>query len=234
MLEVKNLKTGYDGVPIVHDASLLVREGTIVALLGANGSGKTTLLRAVTGYIRVMAGSILYEGESIAGQRSYQLVGKGICMVPEGRHLFGRLSVKDNLRLGAYLIKDKKDIEARLSAVYELLPIVKERSKQMANTLSGGEQQMVAIARGLMGKPRLLILDEPSLGLMPKLITEIFAFIRDIRDNGTTIIIVEQNANTTLAMCDYAYVMQNGETKIEGTGAELLADERVKKAYLGG
>lgn len=234
MLEVKHLKTGYDGVPIVHDASLAVSEGTIVALLGSNGSGKTTMLRAITGSIPTMAGSITYEGRSIVGEKSHNLVKQGICMVPEGRHLFGKLSVRDNLLMGAYLTKDKSVINKRLEEVYELLPVVKERSKQMANTLSGGEQQMVAIARGLMSNPKLLILDEPSLGLMPKLITEIFSFISQIRDNGTTIIMVEQNANATLEMCDYAYVMQNGETKIEGTGQELLSNEEVKKAYLGG
>lgn len=234
MLEVKHLKTGYDGVPIVHDASLRVKEGTIVALLGANGSGKTTMLRAITGDIPIMAGSVEFEGRSIAGEKSHTLVKQGICMVPEGRHLFGQLSVKDNLLMGAYLTRDRSAIQKRMEDIYLLLPKVKERSKQMANTLSGGEQQMVAIARGLMGNPKLLILDEPSLGLMPILIKEIFEFIKTIRDNGTTVIMVEQNATATLEMCDYAYVMQNGETVIEGTGAELLSNEEVKKAYLGG
>lgn len=234
MLEVKHLKAGYDGVPIVHDACLSVKEGTIVALLGGNGSGKTTMLRAITGSIPTMSGSVHYCGRSIVGEKPHNLVKHGICMVPEGRHLFGKLSVKDNLLLGAYLTKDKNIINKRLEEVYELLPVVKDRSKQMANTLSGGEQQMVAIARGLMGNPRLLILDEPSLGLMPILIGEIFEFIKDIRDTGTTIIMVEQNANATLEMCDYAYVMQNGETVIEGSGEELLSNEEVKKAYLGG
>ena len=234
MLEIKNLKTGYDGVPIVHNASITVKESTIVALLGANGSGKTTLLRAVTGSIPVMEGSITYYGQSILGEKPHDLVKLGICMVPEGRHLFGKLSVKDNLLMGAYLTRDKAEIQKRLATVYELLPRVKERAKQRADTLSGGEQQMVAIARGLMGNPKLLILDEPSLGIMPKLVVEIFQFIKSISKTGTTIIMVEQNATATLEMCDYAYVMQNGETVIEGIGQDLLANEEVKKAYLGG
>ncbi|MGI6004114.1 MAG: ABC transporter ATP-binding protein [Christensenellales bacterium] len=234
MLKVKHLKTGYGGVPIVHDASLTVKEGTIVAVLGGNGSGKTTMLRAITGSIPTMAGSIEFNGRSIVGEKPHNLVKQGICMVPEGRHLFGKMSVKDNLLMGGYLTRDKNVINRRLEEIYALLPVVKERSRQMASTLSGGEQQMVAIARGLMGNPRLLILDEPSLGLMPILICEIFNFIKAIRDNGTTVIMVEQNAVATLEMCDYAYVMQNGEMVIEGTGDELLANEEVKKAYLGG
>jgi branched-chain amino acid transport system ATP-binding protein len=234
MLEVKNLKTGYDGVPIVHNASISVKESTIMALLGANGSGKTTLLRAITGLIPVMAGSVTYNGKNIVGVKPHELVKMGISMVPEGRHLFGKLSVKDNLLMGAYLTKDKAEIKRRLEVVYTLLPKVKEREKQQADTLSGGEQQMVAIARGLMPEPKLLILDEPSLGLMPILVEEIFEFITDIRKSGTTIIVVEQNASTTLEICDYAYVMQNGETVIEGCGKDLLVNEDVKKAYLGG
>jgi len=234
MLEVKNLKTGYDGVPIVHNASISVKESTIMALLGANGSGKTTLLRAITGLIPVMAGSVTYNGKNIVGVKPHELVKMGISMVPEGRHLFGKLSVKDNLLMGAYLTKDKAEIKRRLEVVYTLLPKVKEREKQQADTLSGGEQQMVAIARGLMPEPKLLILDEPSLGLMPILVEEIFEFITDIRKSGTTIIVVEQNASTTLEICDYAYVMQNGETIIEGFGKDLFVNEEVKKAYLGG
>jgi branched-chain amino acid transport system ATP-binding protein len=234
MLEVKNLKTGYDGVPIVHNASISVSEGTIVALLGANGAGKTTFLRAITGLIPITAGTVTYQGKSIVGVKPHELVKMGISMVPEGRHLFGKLSVKDNLLMGAYLTKDKGEIKRRLEMVYGLLPKVKERAKQQADTLSGGEQQMVAIARGLMPNPKLLILDEPSLGLMPILVGEIFDFITEIRRGGTTIIIVEQNASATLEICDYAYVMQNGETLIEGLGKDLLENEEVKKAYLGG
>ncbi|MBG0786548.1 MAG: ABC transporter ATP-binding protein [Anaerolineaceae bacterium] len=233
MLEIKHVKAGYNGAPIVHDATLTVKQGSIVALLGANGSGKTTLLRAVTGSIPTMGGEIFYKGKSIIGKKPHELVKMGLAMVPEGKHLFGKLSVKDNLRMGAYLTKDKKEIERRLERVHALLPKVKEREKQQADTLSGGEQQMVAIARGLMSDPELLILDEPSLGLMPILVEEIFQFITEICCNGTTIILVEQNVNTSLEICDYAYVMQNGETTIEGSGQELLQNNEIKKAYLG-
>jgi len=234
MLEVKNLKTGYSGVPVVHDVSFRVDNGQIVAILGSNGAGKTTTLRAILGTIKVMKGEILYEGKSILGVPTHRLAALGISMVPEGRHLFGKLSVKDNLLMGAYLTKDKKIIAARLEQVYTLFPRVKERQKQQADTLSGGEQQMVAIARGLMSDPKLLILDEPSLGLMPILVAEIFEFVKNISKTGVTVILVEQNAVDTLAICDYAYVVQNGETVIEGTGIDLLQNEEVKKAYLGG
>ena len=234
MLKVEHVQTGYGTMPVVHDASLQVEKGTIVALLGSNGSGKTSLLRAITGSLPVMGGNILYKGQSIAGTKPYRLLDMGISMVPEGRHLFGKMSVKDNLLMGAYTVKDKAEIERRLKSVFTLLPRVAERQRQQADTLSGGEQQMVAIARGLMSSPELLILDEPSLGLMPKLVTEIFEFIVRIKESGVTVIIVEQNASATLEMCDYAYVMQNGETVLDGTGQVLLADEQVKKAYLGG
>ena len=234
MLEVKNVKAGYDSVTIVHDASFNIKEGTIVALLGTNGSGKTTLLRAITGAIPITDGSITFMGKSIVGMKSHDLVKLGISMVPEGRHLFGKLSVRDNLLMGAYLTKDKQEIQNRLDMVYELLPVVEKRSKQYAQTLTSGEQQMVAIGRGLMSNPKLLILDEPSLGLMPKLVGEIFEFITKISDVGKTILMVEQNATAALEMCDYGYVLKNGETVIEGSGQVLLADENIKKAYLGG
>lgn len=234
MLEVKNLQAGYGEMPVVHDVSFSVDQGKIIAILGSNGSGKTTTLKAVAGEIKPMGGEILYEGKSIVGIPSYKLVEMGISMVPEGRHLFGKMSVQDNLAMGAYLTRDKKKIAQNLEEVYALLPKVKERQKQMAETLSGGEQQMVAIARGLMSSPRLLILDEPSLGLMPMLVAEIFDFITKISKRGVTIIIVEQNAIDALAIADYAYVIQNGETVISGTGEELLVNENVKKAYLGG
>lgn len=234
MLEVRHLKTGYNDVPVVHDVSFRVDKGNIVAVLGSNGSGKTTTLRAITGGIRTMGGEIEYEEKSIVGVPTHKLVELGISMVPEGRHLFGKMSVKDNLIMGAYLAKDKAKINHTLEEVYALLPRVKERQKQQADTLSGGEQQMVAIARGLMSNPRLLILDEPSLGLMPILVAEIFEFVKMISKRGVTIIIVEQNAVDTLAICDYAYVIQNGETVISGTGKDLLENDNVKKAYLGG
>lgn len=234
MLKLEHVKTGYGSMPVVHDASFHVKAGTIMALLGSNGSGKTSLLRAIFGTLPIMAGTIEYKGQSIVGTKSYRMVEMGISMVPEGRHLFGKMSVRDNLVMGAYSVRDKVEIERRLQSVFQMFPRVEERQRQQADTLSGGEQQMVAIARGLMCNPELLILDEPSLGLMPKLVTEIFSFITKIKESGVTVIIVEQNASATLEMCDYAYVMQNGETVLEGTGAALLADEQVKKAYLGG
>ncbi len=234
MLSVQNLKAGYGDVPTVHNVSFEVEEGQIVAILGSNGSGKTTVLRAVTGTIKPMTGKVTFEGEDITGMPAYKLAAKGISMVPEGRHLFGGMTVEDNLIMGAYLIRDKEKIKAKLQEIYELFPRVQERSKQIANTLSGGEQQMVAIARGLMSHPKLLILDEPSLGIMPKLVAEIFEFIKNVAKTGITVVIVEQNAMDTLALADYAYVIQNGESKISGTGQELLSDPEVKKAYLGG
>lgn len=234
MLEVNNLQAGYGDLTVVHNVSFKVNKGQIVAILGSNGAGKTTALRAVTGSIKPTAGTITFEGENILGLPTYKVAEKGISMVPEGRHLFGGMTVEDNLIMGAYLIKDKGKIQQKLKEIYQLFPRVQERSKQISNTLSGGEQQMVAIARGLMSHPKLLILDEPSLGIMPKLVTEIFGFIKNVAETGITVIIVEQNAMDTLALADYAYVIQNGETKLSGSGKELLCDQEVKKAYLGG
>ena len=234
IIEVKNLRAGYGFVEVVHDVSFSVGEGEILAILGSNGAGKTSTLRALTGEIKPMGGEILYEGKSIVGVKPYKLAQMGMSMVPEGRHLFGNLSVQDNLLMGAYLIKDQNQLQKNLEEVYKLFPRVKERAKQTARTLSGGEQQMVPIARGMMKNPKVLILEEPSLGLMPKLVGEIFEFVKEIARMGITILIVEQNASETLKFCDYAYVIQNGETVISGTGAELLVNEDVKKAYLGG
>jgi len=233
MLKVKNLKAGYGGVPVIFNVSFNVEDGQIVALLGSNGSGKSTTLKAITGLIKPMSGRIEYNGNDIIGIKTNKMVSQGIAMVPEGRQLFGKLSVEDNLRMGAFLIKDKNKINERLEQVYKIFPRVKERLRQSAETLSGGEQQMVAIARGMMSEPKLLILDEPSLGLMPKLVGEMFEFIKNINKLGITIILVEQNVNHTLELADYAYVIQNGETVIEGKGSDLLDNNEVKKAYLG-
>lgn len=234
ILEVTDLKAGYNGMSVLHGINFTVREGEILAILGSNGVGKSTTLRAITGAIKPMGGKVVYKGEDITGLPSHKLVAKGISMVPEGRMLFSGMTVEDNLLMGAYLEKDKAEIQRRLKNVYELFPRVEERKKQISGTLSGGEQQMVAIARGLMCNPKLLILDEPSLGLMPKLVQEIFSLLKQIADSGITIIIVEQNANDTLKMCDYAFVVQNGEVVIEGKGDDLLTNEDVQKAYLGG
>jgi branched-chain amino acid transport system ATP-binding protein len=233
MLKVKNLKAGYGGVPVIFNVSFNVKEGQIVALLGSNGSGKSTTLKAITGLIKPMSGKVEYNGNDIIGIKTNKMVSQGIAMVPEGRQLFGKLTVEDNLRMGAFLIKDKNIINERLNQVYKIFPRVKERLKQSAETLSGGEQQMVAIARGMMSEPKLLILDEPSLGLMPKLVGEMFEFIKNINKLGITIILVEQNVNHTLELADYAYVIQNGETVIEGKGSDLLDNSEVKRAYLG-
>lgn len=197
MLLVKNLCVGYDGAPIISNLSFQVEEGKIVALLGSNGAGKTTALRSVVGKLKPTSGEIMYQGKSILNVPAHKMVELGIAMVPEGRLLFGKMSVADNLLMGAYRIKDKKKIQTRLEEIYEIFPRVKEREHQLAETLSGGEQQMVAIARGLMSQPKLLILDEPSLGLAPKLVEEMFEFIKKINQMGLTIIIVEQNAIDT-------------------------------------
>jgi len=235
LLEVRHLKTGYGHAVAVHDVSFSVEKGQIIALLGSNGAGKTSTLRAIMGTLKTMSGEILLNGKSIANKPTHELAAMGISMVPEGRHLFGNLSVQDNLIMGAYLIKDQAKINENLQTVYKLFPRVQERAKQTARTLSGGEQQMVAIARGLMMNPKVLILDEPSLGLMPKLVHEIFDFIKKVnKEMGITIIIIEQNAVETLKFSDYAYIIQNGVTVIEGTGKQLLNDENVKKSYLGG
>ncbi len=234
ILQVTNLEAGYNGMSVLHGISFDVKEGEILAILGSNGVGKSTTLRAITGVIKPISGRVVYQGEDITGLPSHKLVAKGISMVPEGRMLFAGMTVEDNLLMGAYLEKDKAKIQERLKKVYGLFPRVEERKSQISGTLSGGEQQMVAIARGLMCDPKLLILDEPSLGLMPKLVQEIFVFVKEIAATGITVIIVEQNANDTLAMCDYAFVVQNGEVVIEGKGHELLSNEDVQKAYLGG
>ncbi len=233
LLEVKHLQAGYSGIPVVHDVSFNCDKGSVVALIGSNGAGKSTTLNAVTGLIRPMGGTVVYEGKSLVGVAPHKIVQEGIAMVPEGRHLFGKLSVQDNLMMGAYLIRDKELKQKRLKQIYEMFPRVEERLKQPAETLSGGEQQMVAIARGLMSEPKLLILDEPSLGLAPNLVAEVFAFIKDIKKLGHTIILIEQNVNETMEIADYIYVIKNGETVLEGDNASMRENPEIKRAYLG-
>lgn len=233
LLEVEHLKAGYKDTPVVHDVSFQVEAGQIVALLGSNGAGKTTTLRSVTGKLVPMAGKILYKGKSIVNVPTNKMVDMGISMVPEGRLLFGKMSVGDNLLMGAYKIKDKAQILRQQEEIYSIFPRLKERSSQMADTLSGGEQQMVAIARGLMSNPELLILDEPSLGLAPKLVQEVFEFVKKINSLGVTVIIVEQNVVDTLKLTDYAYLINSGETVLSATGQELLENDNIQKVYLG-
>ena len=233
ILEVSHLQAQYDGLQVLFDVSFQVPRGQIVGFVGSNGAGKTTTLRAVTGLTRATGGSVVYEGREITNKKACQLPALGMVMVPEGRRLFPKMLVRDNLMMGAFLCRDEKRIAESLEQVYSIFPRVKERSKQLAGTLSGGEQQMVAIARGLMTGPKLLILDEPSLGLMPKLVEEVFEFVREINHMGITIIIVEQNVTETLQMCDYAYVIQNGATVIHGTGASMLNSAEIRSAYLG-
>lgn len=234
MLEVKNLEAGYGRMPAIEDVSFEVEKGQIVAILGSNGSGKTTTLKTVLGVVKATKGSVTYKGENLLGVPTHMMVQKGIAMVPEGRHLFPKLSILDNLMMGAYTVKDKAKIEETLNTIYNIFPILKERSSQLAGTMSGGEQQMVAIGRALMSNPEVLILDEPSLGIMPKLVDEIFEFIKKInKEMGVTIIIIEQNAEKTLAMADYAYVINEGVTAMSGSAAELMANDEVQKVYLG-
>ena len=234
MLEVKNLKFGYSAMmPVLNDISFQAGNQEIVAILGSNGAGKTTTLKTVSGLLKPWEGAITYNGEDITGMPAYEVLKKGISLVPEGRMLFGKLTVYENLSMGAYTRKNQDEIKKTLDMVYELFPRVRERAEQKAETLSGGEQQMVAIARGLMSKPSLLILDEPSLGLMPKLVKEVLQFVKTIRETGISVLIVEQNVNETLAIADRAYVIQDGTTVISGTQEELNGNDEIRRIYLG-
>ena len=234
MLEVKNLKFGYSAMmPVLNDISFQAGNQEIVAILGSNGAGKTTTLKTVSGLLKPWEGAITYNGEDITGMPAYEVLKKGISLVPEGRMLFGKLTVYENLSMGAYTRKNQDEIKKTLDMVYELFPRVRERAEQKAETLSGGEQQMVAIARGLMSKPSLLILDEPSLGLMTKLVKEVLQFVKTIRETGISVLIVEQNVNETLAIADRAYVIQDGTTVISGTPEELNGNDEIRRIYLG-
>ena len=234
MLEVKNLKFGYSAMmPVLNDISFQAGNQEIVAILGSNGAGKTTTLKTVSGLLKPWEGTITYNGEDITGMPAYGVLKKGISLVPEGRMLFGKLTVYENLSMGAYTRKNQDEIKKTLDMVYELFPRVRERAEQKAETLSGGEQQMVAIARGLMSNPSLLILDEPSLGLMPKLVKEVLQFVKTIRETGISVLIVEQNVNEALAIADRAYVIQDGSTVISGAPEELKDNDEIRRIYLG-
>jgi branched-chain amino acid transport system ATP-binding protein len=231
LLDVDDIEVRYGTIRALKGVSFHVNDGEIVALLGANGAGKTTTQKTVSGMMRPARGSLTYDGERIDGIAAHDLIRRGICHVPEGRHVFPRMTVHENLEMGAFRFKriDQADIDRAL----ELFPILKERYKQPAGTLSGGEQQMLAIGRALMGKPRLLLLDEPSMGLAPMIVAQIFSIIREINLAGVTVLLVEQNAQQALSLADRGYVLETGEIVLEGTGRELLADDRIRAAYLG-
>ena len=233
MLKIENLHVSYGGIHALRGISLEVPDGKIVTLIGANGAGKSTTLRAISGLIKADSGSITYDGQELLGQPIYKILEKGIAQVPEGRRVFTNLTVRENLKVGAYLRKDKTEIEKDLNWVYELFPRLKERDWQLAGTLSGGEQQMLAVGRALMSRPKLMMMDEPSLGLAPLVVKGIFDIIRAINDQGVTVLLIEQNANMALKIADYAYVLETGLITLSGTGKELLVNEEVKRAYLG-
>lgn len=232
-LSLENLTRRFAEKPAVDDVSATLRPG-VYGLLGANGAGKTTLMQSTSGLIKKTEGKVNFSGTDISKQSPQKIVKDGLSQVPEGRRVFSGLSVYENLLMGAYLRKDKKGIEEDLKKVYSLFPILEQRKNQDASTLSGGEQQMLAMGRALMARPKLLLLDEPSMGLAPILVKEIFSIIQEINQTGTTVLLVEQNARMALSIADYAYVMETGNVVIEGTGAELAASEDIQKAYLGG
>ena len=231
ILSVKNLKVNYGGIEAVKGISFDVPKGSVVTLIGANGAGKSTTLKAIAGLVKPSAGSIEFKGESIGGKDPSAIVSKGIVLVPEGRRVFDNMSVLENIKIGAYLWHD--DLSEDIAWVFELFPRLKEREWQLAGTLSGGEQQMLAVARGLMARPEIIMMDEPSLGLAPLVVKGIFDIIREINKRGVTVLLIEQNANMALKVADYAYVLETGSIGLSGSGAELLTNEDVKKAYLG-
>ena len=231
ILSIKDLKVNYGGIEAVKGISFDVPEGSIVTLIGANGAGKSSTLRTVAGLVKPKSGNILFKGEDITGKSSIDIVKRGITLVPEGRRIFPDLTVLENLKIGAYLRKD--DLKEDIEWVYSLFPRLKEREWQAGGTLSGGEQQMLAVARALMSHPKLMMMDEPSLGLAPLIVQDIFSIIKEINKQGVTILLIEQNANMALRIADQGYVLETGRIALTGTGRELLADESVKAAYLG-
>jgi branched-chain amino acid transport system ATP-binding protein len=233
LLEIAGLAVGYDGMRALQDVSLRAQAGTIVALVGANGAGKTSLLRAISGLVRAERGTIRFDGEDVTRIPAHRIVQRGIAHVPEGRRVFASATVRDNLLLGAYVDRDAAHRQARLDAAFAAFPILRERLEQRASTLSGGEQQMLAIARGTMSGPRLLMLDEPSLGIAPKLIPQIYAGIRAIAATGTTVLLVEQNVREALRAADTAYVLQTGRVVLNGAANDMIGDPLVQEAFLG-
>ncbi|MDW7670910.1 MAG: ABC transporter ATP-binding protein [Bacillota bacterium] len=233
MLEINNLVVSYGGIQALKGVSLTVESGKIVALIGANGAGKSTTLKSIVGLVKPVSGTITYGGKDLLKVSTKDMVRNGITLVPEGRKIFPDLTVLENLNIGAFARSDDKEVRKDREWVYELFPILKERNWQLAGTLSGGEQQMLAVGRALMSRPKLLMMDEPSLGLAPLIVKNIFNIIREIHEQGVTILLIEQNANVSLKIADKGYVIETGMIKLEGTGHELLANEEVKKAYLG-
>ena len=233
MLEVKDLEVYYGVIQAIKGVSFHVDQGEVIALIGANGAGKTTILHTVTGLLAPKKGSVYFEGKEITKMPAHKIVSLGMAHVPEGRRVFAELSVYENLKMGAYTRKDRSEIEATLEKVYERFPRLKERRNQMAGTLSGGEQQMLAMGRALMSKPKIILMDEPSMGLSPILVNEIFDIIQEVSNSGTTVLLVEQNAKKTLSIADRAYVLETGKISIEGKAKDLLEDDSIKKAYLG-
>lgn len=234
MLKVENLSVNYGMIQAVNNVSFEINEGEVVSLIGANGAGKSTILRTLSGLQRAREGKIIYLGEEIQKISSKKIVEKGLIQVPEGRHIFKGLTVQENLDLGAFLRKDKVGVEQDLKAIFERFPILAQRKNQEASTLSGGEQQMLAMGRALMARPKLLLLDEPSMGLAPIFIKEIFNIIQDIQRLGTTVLLIEQNANIALSISNRGYVLESGKIVLAGTGQQLLESDEVQKAYLGG
>ena len=233
MLNLENVSVSYGAIEALTDITMRIEQGEVVTLIGANGAGKTTTLRTITGLLNPKNGRVMYEGKQISGMPTFKLVPMGIAMSPEGRGVFANLSVRENLDMGAYIRSDKKGISDDMERAFTLFPRLKEREKQKAGTLSGGEQQMLAMGRAMMSRPRLLLLDEPSLGLAPLLVHTIFEAVDEIRSEGTTILLVEQNANAALHHSDRAYVLETGRIVMEGDSKQLAADPRVKEAYLG-
>ena len=233
MLEVKNLSVSYGAIEAVKDISFTVNAGEIVSLIGANGAGKTTTLHTITGLVPAKSGSVMYNGVDLLKTHNNKIVTLGMAHIPEGRHVFTRMSVEENLEMGAFSLKDQSDLKKDLDMVYGLFPRLKERRNQKAGTLSGGEQQMLAMGRALMSHPKTILMDEPSMGLSPKLVKEIFSIIRKLHEQGITILLVEQNAKMALSIADRAYVLETGRITMEGAAKELLNNEQVRKAYLG-
>lgn len=233
MLEVKNLSVSYGAIEAVKDISFTINDGEIVSLIGANGAGKTTTLHTITGLVPAKSGSVMYNGVDLLKTHNNKIVTLGMAHIPEGRHVFTRMSVEENLEMGAFSLKDQSDLKKDLDMVYGLFPRLKERRNQKAGTLSGGEQQMLAMGRALMSHPKTILMDEPSMGLSPKLVKEIFSIIRKLHEQGITILLVEQNAKMALSIADRAYVLETGRITMEGDAKELLNNEQVRKAYLG-